>query len=338
MQEHQYGPPVSKTPLLQKSSSMVVGDAAAAEFRTRIAKGGTTVGKGDDKPATGTVNTCSRLLRDGVSLEEYSPALSVDVSPKHSRLPDISSQGVDSTSLEDISSLKNLFEKGATICAPKPIRPVSENPSLTAAIIATQLSSSNSTHSSSRGSPILKQSSKPAQGISTPLNFDNRPSSHITAHEPSPFLLDSKQSEMHETSGLSDHKNALLAATLAAKGKIPRTPPKKSQPPRPPPPRRAHDSLKVPNGKTLKIEDNSDALSIDSVKTGFSKYDTARSSVSLQPSLSHSTISPIPKRRLSLGNIPPKWQEVNPSPWCPPQPTFPPSAVAAANLCHYQSI
>ncbi|KAH8145870.1 uncharacterized protein LAJ45_10012 [Morchella importuna] len=301
MQEHQYGPSVSKTPLLQKSSSMVVGDAAAAEFRTRIAKGGTKVGKGDDKPATGTVDTCSRLLRDGVALEEYSPTLSEDVSPKHSRLPDLS---VDSTSLEDISSLKNLFEKGATICAPKHIRPVSENPSLTAAIIATQVSSSNPTHSSSRGSPILKQSSKPAQGISTPLNFDNRSSSHITAHEPSPVLLDSKQSEIYETSGLSDHKNALLAATLSVKPKIPRTPLKKTQPPRPPPPRRAHDGLKVPNGKILGVEDNSDALSIHSARTGFSKYDTARSSVSLQPSLSHSIISPIPKRRLSLGNIP----------------------------------
>lgn len=299
MQEHQYGPSVSKTPLLQKSSSMVVGDAAAAEFRTRIAKGGTKVGKGDDKPASGTVDTCSRLLRAGVALEE--PTLSGDFSPKHSRLPDLS---VDSTSLEDISSLKKLFEKGATTCAPKHIRPVSENPSLTAAIIATQLSFSDSTHSSSRGSPILKQSSKPAQGISTPLNFDNRPSSHITAHEHSPVLLDSKQSEMYETSGLSDHKNALLAATLAVEPKIPRTPPKRSQPPRPPPPRRVHDGSKVPNGKTSKIEDNSDALSIDSVKTGFSKYDTARPSVSLQPSLSHSTISPIPKRRLSLGNIP----------------------------------
>ncbi|KAI5840232.1 hypothetical protein DFP73DRAFT_559260 [Morchella snyderi] len=303
MQEHQYGPSVFKSPLLQKSSSMVVGDAAAAEFRTQTAKSGTKVGKGDDKPATDTVNTCSRLLRDGVALEEYSPALSVRVSPKHSRLPDISSQGVDSTSLEDISSLKNLFENGATICAPKPDRTVSENPSLTAAIIATQLSS-NSTHNSSRGSPNLKQSSKPAQGISTPLNFDSRPSSHSTAHEPSTVLLDLKQSEMHKTSVLSNHKNALFAATLAVKPKIPRTPSKNSQPSRPPPPRRAHDSLQVPNGKPLKIGDNSDTLSIDSVETGFSKYDTARSSVPLQPSLSHSTIFPIPKRRLSLGNIP----------------------------------
>lgn len=336
-----------------RSSPTVATDLAIGIPGGSLEKGDNKAGEGEGQdfiPVRGTVDAQRRLFYgDDSRQDDFPPPITPTRLLKVSPTPSTKSsrfQDVDTTSLGDISSLKASFEKSVlgqpptvrstrsilpSIHAPKPIWPVA-SPSLTAAILATQLPPSNSGQTPRRGSPILKPGSTTAQKssgqknpynhtgfpgslpeLSLPLSHDGLRVSRVGisssySREPTPL----------KASTISDHKNALLAATLASKPKGLPSPQTKIQLPKPPPPRRAQTSLQqatvTPSGRAPDLEEDSDYLSINSGTTGYSKYDTARSSMSpgvdqlsisaiSTPSLSSSLASPPPRRRQSIGQL-----------------------------------
>lgn len=326
-------------------SPTVATDPAIEIPRGSLEKGDNKAGEGEDQefmPVRGTVDAQRRLFYDGDARQDdfpVTPTRLFKVSPTPSTKSS-GFQGVDATPLDDISSLKASFEKSVvgqppiarstrsilpSIHAPKPIWPVA----LTAAILATQLPS-NSGQNLSRGSSILKPSSTTAQKSSAQNNLYNRTGFPGSLSELSPPLshdglrvsrvgISSSHSTPLKASTISDHNNALLAATLASKPKGFPGPQTKIQPPKLPPPRRAQTGLQqtatvTPSGRALDLEDDSDYLSINSGTTGHSKYDTARSSMSpgvdrlsasatSTPNFSSSPAPPPPRRRQSIGQL-----------------------------------
>ncbi|KAL0639555.1 Increased rDNA silencing protein [Maublancomyces gigas] len=317
-----------KSPLHSRPSSMVTANLVT------VRSGGGSPRKGGEEeeslPVRGTVDARRKLFYGGDAQQDDLPPLPITstrlpkISPTHSGSPEF--QGVDGTSLDDISSLKVLFEKSISrqpstrstppaIHAPKPTWPVASpnNPSLTAAILATQLPS-NPAQISRRDSPILKPISASTHRIPTQRN----PQNHLDSSNALPELRlplphdglrvsrigvspsPSRESMSSKISATSDHNNALLAATLASKPKASSSP--QTQPPKPPPPRRAQTGLNAaivaPNGRVSDFEDDSGGSSTNLNTTKYLKYDTARSSNS-----SSSSAPPPPRRRRSIGQL-----------------------------------
>lgn len=334
-----------------RSSPTVATDPATGIPGCSLENGHNKADEGEDQefvPVRGTVDAQRRLFHGGDARQDDSP---LPITPtrlfKVSPTPSTKSSGVDATSLDDISSLKASFEKSVlgqpptarstrsiipSIHAPKPIWPVA-SPSLTAAILATQLPPSNSGQTLRRGSPILKPSSTTAQKGSAQKNHYNRigfpgslpelslPLSHdgLRVSRVGISSSHSREPTPLKASTISDHNNALLAATLASKPKGLPSPQTKIQPPKLPPPRRAQTGLQqaatvTPIGRALDLEDDSDYLPIDSGTTGYSKYNTARLSTSpgvdrlstsaiSTPNLSSSPAPPPPRRRQSIEQL-----------------------------------
>jgi len=217
------------------------------------------------------------------------------ISPERSRTntPDAA---VDSSHIDDIASLKSLFEKssdtpGPAIHAPKPVRGM-ENASLTAAILATQLSPSTcaSTQSSRRGSPVHKAPNRasPSRGdavgkLSPP---DIVPVLSLPPLSRGPTVSSvSRGSDRPRSSTESGKADALLAATLASSPK----PPDRLQPPQPPPSRRK-ETKKEPQVAVREASYESEDVS-DAGSDSGSRYGTARTSMSINAKVNVSTIS-----------------------------------------------
>lgn len=333
-----------RSPLHSRPSSMVAADLVTAKSGSSPKKGGNKVdGEGEEfLPVRGTVDARRKLFYGGDAQRDNLPPLPITsarlpkISPTHSGSPEF--QGVDGTSLDDISSIKVLLEKSVSrqpstrstppaIHAPKPTWTVASpnNPSLTAAILATQLPS-NPAQISKRGSPILKPISASTHKTPTQKNSqDHLGSSNALPEMRLPLPRDglrvlrigispspSRESMSSEISATSDHNNALLAATLASKPKASSSPQTKTQPPKPPPPRRAQTGLNAaivtPNGRVSDFEDDSGS----SINLGTT--DTARSSMSPDferlststkslSSSSSSSAPPPPRRRRSIGQL-----------------------------------
>lgn len=332
-----------KRPFHSRSSPNVAANPATTTPGSSLKRGDNKVDEGEEQeimPVRGTVDAPRRLFYSGdtppddFSLPIISTRLLKVYPTRRNKSPEF--QGVDATPLNDISSLKTLFEKSASgqpstarstryilpaMHAPKLIWPVA-SPSLAAAIIATQLPSSNSRQNLGQDSPVLKPipHRSPIQS-----NFYNHPSSspepslHLphdglkASRTPSP----SRGSTALKVSATLGRNNALLAATLASKPNISPSSQTKIQPPKLPPPRKTQTGLQAttvtPSDRVLDLED-SDYLSINSGTTGYSKYDTARSSMSpgfdrlspptaSQSNLCASPVPPPPRRRLSIGQL-----------------------------------
>lgn len=337
-----------KRPFHSRSSPNVAANLATTTPGSSLKRGDNKVDKAKEQeimPVGGTVDVQRRLFYGGDTPQDDFPLPIISI-----RLPKVSPtrrnkspefQGVDATPLNDISSLKTLFEKSASgqptarstryilpaMHAPKPIWPVA-SPSLAAAIIATQLPSSKSRQNLRQNSPILKPISATTHRSPIQSNFYSHPGSPSSLSElslPLPYdgLRVSTSSPYREStalnvSAISGHNNALLAATLTSKPKISPSSQTKIQPPKPPPPRKTQTGLQAttttPSDRVLDPEDDSDYLSINSGTTGYSKYDTARSSMSpgfdqLSPStasqsnICSSPAPPPPRRRRSIGQI-----------------------------------
>lgn len=325
-----------KSPLHPKPSSMVSVNLATGRSEGSPRKGGNKV-DGEEEvflPVRGTVDARRKLFYGGDAQEDDLPPLPITsarlpkISPTHSGSPEF--QGVDGTSLDDISSLKILFEKKQpstrsippAIHAPKPKWPVAppNNPSLAAAILATHLPSNPAQISASAHRIPTQRSSHKNFGspsalpeLRLTLPHDGLRVSKIGISSSS-----SRESMSSKISATSDHNNALLAATLASKPKASSSPQTKPQPPKPPPPRRAQTGLTAaiitPSSRVSDFEDGSSGSSINLSTTGYLKCDTARSSVSPDferlststKSLSNSSCSstpPPPRRRRSIGQL-----------------------------------
>lgn len=333
-----------KRPVHSRSSSNVAANSVTTTPGSSLKRGDNKVDEGEEQeimPVRGTVGTPRRLFYSSDTPPDDFPLPIIStrlpkVSPtRRNKSPEF--QGVDATPLNDISSLKTLFEKSASwqpstarltryilpaVHAPKPIWPVA-SPSLAAAIIATQLPSSNSRQNLGQESPVLEPipHRSPIQS-----NFYNQPSSspEPSLHLPRDGLRasrtssPSRESTALKVSATSGRNNALLAATLASKPKISPSSQTKIQPPKPPPPRKTQAGLQAttltPSDRVLDLEDDSDYLSINSGTTGYSKYDTARSSMSQgfdrlslptasQSNLCASPAPPPPRRRRSIGQL-----------------------------------
>lgn len=325
-----------KGPLHLRSLPIVAASLATSRSGSPPKKSGKRAGEGEEEeflPVKGPVNAQQRLFYGGDARQDDpspSPIASAQlprVSPTRSRSPGF--QGVDATSLDDISSLKTLFEKSVSRQtstaqstqsappAPKPAWPVAspDNPSLTAAILATQLPSSNPAQNSRRSSPILNP---------VPTSTHRSPTQALLApslpppHDGLRVSRTGISSREPMVSKVSSRNSALLAATLASKPKTLPIPQTKIQPPKPPPPR-AQTGLKaattIPGDKVSDPEDDSDCLSINSATTGYSKYNTAQSSMSPKfgrlPASNTSLFNlsslsappPPPRRRRSIGQL-----------------------------------
>ncbi|PUU76548.1 hypothetical protein B9Z19DRAFT_1088064 [Tuber borchii] len=221
------------------------------------------------------------------------------ISPERSRMntPD---PAVDSSNIDDISSLKSLFEKSSNtsnpvIHAPKPVRGI-ENASLTAAILATQLSPSTcaSTQSSRRGSPVHKAPNRasPSRGDAvgklSPLDIVPRLSLPPLSRGSTVSSV-SRESDRPRSSTENGKADALLAATLASSPK----PPDRLGPPQPPPSRRKEIKKKpqvVVREISYEPEDTSDTDSDSG-----SRYGTARTSMSINASKANASAISLPQ-------------------------------------------
>ncbi|CCX15518.1 Similar to Increased rDNA silencing protein 4; acc. no. A1CBF3 [Pyronema omphalodes CBS 100304] len=227
---------------------------------------------------------------------------------------------VDSSSIDDISSLRSMFERRSTSSLHQP---TANNPSLTAALLATQLSPPPSAASSRRTSPSRAGTTSPRRSPHRRIQSDSGPPP-IPARKPSIATLTS------QPSGDSQY-SALTAANLATKTKGPK------EAPAPPPPRRVGTSV-LPR-----------RTSFSSVSTRTTAAD-ATLAASLAPSR---TITPGPRkppapappparRRRSLPALPKTLRDPNtkrsPSPTPkPPKTTFPPRNTKQLGEAHKHS-
>jgi len=220
------------------------------------------------------------------------------ISPERSRTntPD---PAVDSSNIDDISSLKSIFEKKSSntsrpaIHAPKPVRGMGmENASLTAAILATQLSPPTcaSTQSSRRGSPVHKAPNRAfplredAVGKLGPLDI-----APVLSLPPpsrgSTVSSVSRESDRPRSLVENGKVDTLLVAALASSPKLP----DRLQPPQPPPSRRK-EIKREPQVAVRETPYESEDVSNTDSDSG-SRYGTARTSMSINAKVDASTIS-----------------------------------------------
>ncbi|KAI5806951.1 hypothetical protein EDC01DRAFT_742717 [Geopyxis carbonaria] len=199
---------------------------------------------GDVLPDRGTVLLRRKMFQDGAAnsrlglddVRRSPPPLHV-ISPERSRPGSPEKVPVDSAPIEDVTVLKSLFEAPALgIQAPKPIHvhQSPNNPSLTAAVLATQLSPPGSAVSSRRTSPTRQQPSSPKRETVVPVKVVRKPVPPPVKQKPASIRAVASWESIASTD--TARSSALAAATLAhSNSTSPQPPPVVA--PKPPPPR-----------------------------------------------------------------------------------------------------
>ncbi|KAF8249680.1 hypothetical protein K440DRAFT_660136 [Wilcoxina mikolae CBS 423.85] len=302
-------PPSPKTPTHSRSSS---GMAASIVFtRSSPSKGQDTVG--EEGPSVQLRRKLFQDAKDGESQlsTEFPPPLH-PMTPVRNRSTSPEKGRVDSSSIEDISSLKNMFERSSTPSksqSPAIHSPKTNNPSLTAAILATQLLPPASSPGSRRVSP--NRGDPPSPTRRSPVHRKVQSESPPKLYPPlpvrrKPSAISSKSSRESLVSGISStdmRSSALTAATIAhassARASPTRSPqttgPQISKAPQPPPPRKTKP---VPTDRPS-ISRKSSLTSLVPTRTGDSTI-----AASLAPSRTHTPgprkppiVPPPPSRR-----------------------------------------